>query len=270
MENVNRLDLKHNFLKEIIVRMDYVGIVQMELDGIISEIKNVLIAKGYKRFEREFATELDLQLEDPEDMEITSLPVKEVRKQSVNVFIDDNKKIQLKISPLCIFISTHCEHYIEFNEYANNLMEIVNLLKKEITFFNPVRFGIRKINKCIISDICLINDFFKEKYYSPNKRTKVYQVKDCYEDGKDNVNFIRTVIKGMNGENIAYQVVLDTDIYVYEQEEIEKLMNDSSEIQKMNEKLFEIYKSVLTEEFLVKLQQNIFDLQGIEGVENNG
>lgn len=40
-KDVNREHLKNNFLKNIIVRFDYTGIAEVELDTIIAEVKPI-------------------------------------------------------------------------------------------------------------------------------------------------------------------------------------------------------------------------------------
>lgn len=60
--NVKRENLKNNFLKNIIVRFDYTGVAEVELDNIISEVKPIFKGDGYNRLEEEYLTEMDFLL----------------------------------------------------------------------------------------------------------------------------------------------------------------------------------------------------------------
>ena len=48
-KDVNREHLKNNFLKNIIVRFDYTGIAEVELDTIIAEVKPIFKSAGYTK-----------------------------------------------------------------------------------------------------------------------------------------------------------------------------------------------------------------------------
>ena len=48
--NINRNDLKRNFLKEIIMRLDFQGVLQAEMEGILLEVKPYLKSKGFNRY----------------------------------------------------------------------------------------------------------------------------------------------------------------------------------------------------------------------------
>ena len=87
--DVRRENLKNNFLKNIIVRFDYTGIAEVELDSIIAKVKPIFKTDGYNKLKEEYLTEMDFQLQDPESIEMDGLPVKEIRKKRAYVFIND-------------------------------------------------------------------------------------------------------------------------------------------------------------------------------------
>lgn len=273
-DTLTRTDLKHNFLKTIIIRFDFSGISEPELESVISKIKPILFEKGYNRLSIELATEMDFQLDDPERVEMKGLPVQGVRRQKVYVFKNQNDGIQLKLSPVFAFILIEKTKYISFYDYSGTLLDVVNIIRNEIPFFNPTRFGLRKINQCIVNDASLINFYFEPAYFhlfrlDENDFSKIFEAKDCIVHQNKNINFTRTIVHGELDGNDAYQIVLDSDIYLLEPDEVVALLDEPSMLIPMNDLLFIVYKNVLTEDFIQKLQQKEFVEQGIKGVERN-
>lgn len=86
-DTVKRENLKNNFLKNIIVRFDYTGIAEVELDNIVAKVKSIFKKAHYNNLKEEYLTEMDLQLQDPEGIEMESLPVTGVRKKRAYVFL---------------------------------------------------------------------------------------------------------------------------------------------------------------------------------------
>lgn len=271
---ITRENLKNNFLKNVIIRFDYIGITEVELEAVLTKIKPILREHGYDRLRNEYTTELDFQLQDPEQIEITSIPVREVRQQKVYVFTNDNSGLEFRISPLFAFISVNNKKYIPFSEYSKTLIEVMNILKQDVCFFSGTRFGIRKINQCIMMDISRINDYFEPRYFQifnsgKDGISKIHEAKDCFSEEKHNVNLMRTIIAGEYDHQVAYQVILDTDIYVTDYDGINELIENSDIVNLMNEELFEFYKDALTEGFIVNLGKDVLEDCNIIGVEKN-
>lgn len=272
--DVRRENLKNNFLKNIIVRFDYTGIAEVELDSIIAKVKPIFKTDGYNKLKEEYLTEMDFQLQDPESIEMDGLPVKEIRKKRAYVFINDEKGIECKISTQFTFVSIQSQKYISFSEYSKTLMNVITTLKDEVEFLNCIRFGIRKVNQCIIKDIYSINKYFDTKFFQiygldSGNIPKLFENKDCFVTGKYNVNLTRMAIMGEYDDEVAYQIVLDSDIYITKSEDINELFNEDTEITTMNEKLFALYKEALTETFIEKLGKEDYSDSNIIGVEHN-
>lgn len=272
--NITREHFKNNFLKNVIIRFDYIGITETELDAVLTKIKPVLKEHGYDRLRNEYTTELDFQLQDPEALEVTSIPVREVRQQKVYVFTNDNRGMEFRISSLFAFISVNSQKYIPFSEYSETLIEVMNILKQDVSFFSGTRFGIRKINQCIMKDISHINDYFEPKYFQifdsgKGGLSKIHEAKDCFSELTHNVNLIRTIVAGEYDNDVAHQVILDTDIYVVGYDRINELISNYDIVNQMNEELFNFYKDALTDEFIVNLGKDVFEDCNIIGVEKN-
>jgi uncharacterized protein (TIGR04255 family) len=269
--DLERKDLKHNFLKTIIIRFDFTGVAKVELDELIKDIKSLLHAKGYDRLTAEMSTEMDFQLDDPERFEMEGIPV---RRQMVYVFKNQIEGISLKISSVFAFISIEETQYIDFFSYSSTLIEVMKLIKEKIPFFNPVRFGLRKINQCVLENIGLLNDYFEPLFYhlffiNEDSSEIIYQVKECIRHGDYNINLSRLVVQGEWDTNTVYQIVLDSDIYLSESDKVIELINNAKLLNPMNDLLFDIYKSVITESFIETLQQEQFIDTNIKGVEQN-
>ena len=272
-KEIKREHLKNNFLKNIIVRYDYTGIAEVELDRIIAKVKPIFREAGYKKLIEEYATELDFDLQDPENIQEV-LPIKDKRKQKVYVFINEEKAIKCKLSTRFALVTIQSGKYIAFSEYSETLIAVMKVIKDEVEFLDCARFGVRKVNQCIIKDIHKLNNYFKpdcfniyglEKGYS----TKLYESKDCFSEGNYNINFNRVVIQGEYLDEVAYQLILDSDIYITDENKISELFSNTAEIATMNERLFELYKESLTEGFIVELGKEEFSDNGIIGVEKN-
>lgn len=272
--DIKRKDLKNNFLKNIIVRFDYTGIAEVELDRIIAKVKSIFKADGYNKLKEEYLTEMDFQLQDPESIEMDALPIKEIRKKRAYVFVNDEKGIECKLSTQFAFVSIQSQKYISFVEYSGTLLRVINILREEVEFLNCVRFGIRKVNQCIMKDIYSLNKYFDTKFfkmYGLDKRhvPKLFESKDCFVDGKYNINLIRMVVMGEYDDEAACQVILDSELYITKMKDINELFNGNTEITAMNEKLFELYKEALTEAFIEELGKEDYSDSNIIGVERN-
>lgn len=57
--NVTRSDLKHNFIKRIIIRADFRGVDEEEITQSLAVIKEYLKGNQYIRYTKETANEID-------------------------------------------------------------------------------------------------------------------------------------------------------------------------------------------------------------------
>lgn len=271
---LKREDLKNNFLKNIVVRFDYIGISEMELEELVSFVKPIFAKAGYNILREEYLTAMDFQLQDPEYIETEGLPAKEIRKKKAYVYINEPKGIQCKLSTNFACVEIQNQKYVAFMEYSNTLIEVIRCFREKIEFLNCIRFGIRKVNQCIIRDISSLNQYFSKHIFQiygseSGRMPKLYESKDCFTEGNYNINLVRTVVSGEYKNQKAYQVVLDSDIYVMDSASIDELFEKQEKIVVMNERLFELYKESLTEQFLDGLGQEEYTDTNIIGVEKN-
>lgn len=270
---LQRNDLKHNFLKQIVIRFDFTGISESEIDGVIQEIKPLLRERGYRSMKIESIKEMDFQLDDPETIEAEGIPVREVRQQNVYVFFNEKPGVILKISTVFAFISIEKTKYINFFEYSPTLLEVMKKIQ-ECLFFAGTRFGLRKINKCILIDINTLNKYFEHDAFhlfsmNSESRSKLFNARDCILHKDYNINYTRNILAGELDREQVYQVVLDTDIYLLESEKVSELIKKPELLIPMNDLLFDMYKMTITDEFAGELQKENFCDENIIGVEKN-
>lgn len=263
----NRTDLKHNFLDNIIIRFDFNGIFENELEKCVSTLKKTLKKNKYNFAHEEYAKEVDFKINDP-DIELIS-PTN-IRQQKVYVFHNVEDGLTFKISRSFAIINSSNKKYMSFSDYAPPLIEIINILKT-ITYFNITRFGIRKINICILKDITKLYNYFKKEhfYLYDKEKTQIYEQRQTYIQNQYNINLIRNIVLGKYDENSAYQIAIDADIYTLSSEQIDELLNNHSKINEMNNILFEIYISMLTKKFIKQLTRDIFVDNNLIGVVKN-
>lgn len=273
-KSINRKDIRYNFLKNITIRFDFDGVDEAELGVVIQEISPVLKEKGYISRTMDICKEMDFKIDDPEKIETDGLAVRNIRQQQVYVFHNQDPQVKLRISSTFAIISINKTKYVNCLDYCDVLLDVMKSIKDKVTYFNCRRFGLRKINQCILMDIAKLNDFFEEQHYrvfhfGESSEPKVTQLKDNLSVEQYNVNFVRTLVRGEIDEKEAYQIVLDSDIYVLGNQMVSLLLTEPEMVSNMNEILFQLYKDVLTDEFLQQLIDGTFDAQVIKEVEKN-
>lgn len=273
-ENIKREDIHYNFLKNIIIRFDYDGMDEPELDVVLPEISSRLKEKGYVSRTKEICKGMEFNIDDPERIEVDGLAVRNVTQQRVFIFHNQNKQVELKISSTFAFISINKTKYVNCLEYCDVLLDVMRIIKRKVTYFNCRRFGLRKINQCFLTDITKLNDFFEREHFrvycfGEESKPKVTQLKDSFFVKDYNVNLARTIVCGEMDGKEAYQVVFDSDIYVLGDENVSLLLLNEKKVSDMNEVLFELYKDIITEPFLQQLVDGTFDAQVIKEVEKN-
>lgn len=275
---IGREALKYNFLKKIIIRFDYNGMDDTELDQVLSDVSLKLKEHGYTNRTTETATEMQIQFDDPESGNYSEVYGKKVREQKVFVFHNENPQVKLGISSSSACINIEETKYVDCLIYCDVLWKVMKIISEsgKVPFFEFKRFGLRKINQCFLRDIKCLNKYFEPAHFHVFKfqdessiKEKVMQIRESLEIADYNVNLNRMLIRGELGGEEAYQVNYDADIYLLD-ESIEELIQNKEKIAEMNNWLFALYKDAVTETFLNQLIEGTFDRDMIIGVEANG
>lgn len=156
-------------------------------------------------------------------------------------------------------------------EYFDEIYTIYKIISNDIKFFKFKRFGIRKFNQCLIVNFANLNNYFEKDYFSilnKDDSFKTCDLKEFYKEGNYNINLCRAVNTGDYQEykNI-HQIIIDSDIYIYPDDST--IPNFETNAMQMNDKLFELYKNLLCENFLNSLCEDTFDNTDIIGVDSN-
>lgn len=275
---IGREALKYNFLKKIIIRFDYDGMDDTELDKVLADVSLELKKHGYTNRTIETATEMQIQFDDPESGNYSEVYGKKVREQKVFVFHNENPQVKLGISSSSACINIEETKYVDCLIYCDVLWKVMKIISEsdKVPFFQFKRFGLRKINQCFLRNIECLNQYFEPAHFHIFKfqdeismKEKVMQIRESLEIADYNVNLNRMLIRGELGGQEAYQVNYDADIYLLD-EGIEELIQNEEKIAEMNNWLFALYKDAVTETFLNQLIEGTFDRDMIIGVEANG
>ena len=153
-------------------------------------------------------------------------------------------------------------------------MNIVKLYRANFTYFDEKRFGIRKINTCLVDDKELINDYFCRDYLHyydslDNIDSLISSSTDNFTVNSYNINFNRSIHKGTAADQTIYQVSIDIDAYSQNVHLINTLLYSEGALDCINNIIFDIFTSSLTPALLSELSSNEFALPGLIGVETN-
>lgn len=283
---IKRRDIKHNFLRRIILRLDYDGIV--DIKDTLKNIEDKLPSYGFVEMTAEFINEAEFELDDPNMIESQlSIPLKDLHKIETFKYRNENKNIILEINKLYTSLTINIDKYMEFERYCNIFAGVIDSIKKQNIYINPTRLGLRKINDCIIKDKSKFENYFNSEYFS-DITMKLSQ--DGFNSEKINTQFVDTImhdefmfnyariassgVLSVNGsEYDVYQVVIDIDGYTHDNIKLKSIINNGDELKsqliKVNGNLFDLYIRTLNCRFAEELTHTNFTRDDILGVSKN-
>lgn len=283
----NRENIKNNFLRRIILRVDYEGIV--DIKDILKNLESKLPSLGFTERNFGFINNAEFELNDPEMIESElKIPIKELSKIETYKYRNSDGNVELEVNELYSALNVDVNNYNDINKYCNIFSEVINVIKEKSVYLKINRIGLRKINDCIIRDKSRFNDYFdKEYFFDISNKLRLNSIKtekintqfvDTFSVEKYMFNYIRIVSGGVltiGSQNYdVYQAVIDIDGYSYDRELLNTLLGDTNEISniilELNENLFELYSNSLTQLFKEKLLENEFIDENILGVNKNG
>lgn len=271
---ISRECLHHNFLKSIILRLDFQGVLDLEMEKLLLEIKSYLKSKGFTRYEEKLANQIKIAVSDfGIETDLGSSNIR--RPQKVYSFSNETKGYGLDISSGFVCLNINSVKYIPFEEYSEYLTSIAAIYKKSIDFFTVKRFGIRKINECLFERKEDINEYFSGLYFSyfnyfEEVNTLLSNRHNSFSKGKYRINLDCNIQQGKSNSKTLYKVLFDIDAYLDNSVSIEETIYSAEELRIMNDLMFEIYIDALTQNFLDKLKsEGDFDVKGLIGVERN-
>lgn len=270
---IKRSSFKHNFLKQIILRLDFQGVLPDEIENILKNVKIYLKQKEFNRYEKKIKNATSITSMDAEN-----LILKDDIKNSDNIihsFVNLNKGCTIDLSMNCLCLVINTSKYIPFDEYATIFIDIANMYISTIDLFTVERFGLRKINFCFLSDVKHINKYFSSEYFDPfclsgHSNILVSEKKDTIAIDEYKVNLLRYIEKGLLSNRPIYKVTLDLDAYIDQSVLIEEPIFSKGNMYKLNDLIFEAYVGALTDKFKIMLSDDEATWSDeIEGVEAN-
>ena len=258
-EKIKRKELKSNFLRQMIIRVDYDYLFDEDIENIVKKRYKELIESGYKMNSKTLAEyNINVNINNLTEKENNSVSMKNNNKEEYSSFKKEN--IVIDITRNFATITAEYKKFESFEAIVSDFSKIIEEIRNVREGLEIKRIGIRKINSYLFKDINRINDYFEPTLFSFNeleKNEKSLMVKQTiesfkYKDYKINElgNISKGIITNPNGEKFdAYQVVLDID--VYNDKDIKEKIN----LEEMNNVVFEVYKSALNINFLENLKK---------------
>ncbi|WP_304645439.1 TIGR04255 family protein [uncultured Dubosiella sp.] len=265
---IERGDLKHSLVKQIIFRSDYEGVIDKDIEDVIAQIRKFIYDNGFTEFEESNEIETNIQFNpDMVNGEQQSIPVNRIiYRFTKNQF----EEIVLSKNYLVLTINI-VDSYESFDNYMELMVFIINALTKTTDYFKILRIGLRKVNICLINDLDNINKVFSTKAYSltdwlgsdnfeyigNNNVTNL--INDIY-----NINYVRNILRGAMVENdvemVAFQLIVDIDIFIENIVTLKQICQNKNNIHKslteMNDIIFELFTDSLQNNFLKQLTQD--------------
>lgn len=254
----------NDMLKRIIIRFDYTGVTS--IDKWVETFKEKETCKrNFTAYTKQQKNTAQVRVSSFNDIETNGfIPVTGYSKEILHVFdgklAEFSETINLQISSTSCSLDVHCNgDYKGAKPYLDLISAYMKDFLESDTYIKINRIGLRKIDAKIYSSKEEIVADFESNYFfgipirDMNIESKEY--KDNYVDVakklKTNMSRIYRQIKS-NSENM-HQVIFDADSYI--DLEIDNELDRKSEeiptmLNNLNENLFEIFRDVVTEQFL--------------------
>lgn len=262
---IERSQLKWNFLNEIIMRLDFQGVLQAEMEKVILKAKPFLKGKSFNRYRENINNQAVIE----------GTSVKEASSQIEYCFTAETTGYTLKLSNTSIILSVKTAGYSPFEDYSEIFSHIAAIYQEEIDFFTVKRFGLRKINYCFVKQMEDIEVYFDPRYYCCHEpitgyRTMAINRTSQLTDGERNLNLKFAVDQGEIDKEAYYRVTLDADIYSLDEQTITSIVTDKEQMMATNETLFKVYCGVIAEPLfnILSSDEDIIP-DGLVGIESN-
>ena len=282
MENL-RAGLKHNFLKQVIVRIDFNGIFDADVEECVRNIRKFLYDNQFTITNERIENQVDLQVRaELGIIDESSFVVSNNQKNKIYVFSTEEKEV-IEISKQFLTLTIDAGSlYKTFDYYIPIIGIVFQNLKKTSEYFKVLRLGLRKINICFFRTFEDISQYFDQAVF--NTKTMKSQFSDyeykasnyvsVYEVDGYKVNYVRNLQQGIMEENgqpgESYQVALDLDIYEDDIFKLHSKLDNEERQQKtlaeMNDYIFDFFRRSLKPDFIEELKMDIFADTKIEGV----
>ena len=238
---------------------------------------SVLNKSVFSDSDTEYSTKAQFEVSDPESIRsLKSIPLKEIEETKSYTFFDTERKVKLSVNKYFVLIEVLPEKYDNFEDYRNVFNDVVKVIKEKNTeYFKCTRIGFRKVNGIIIKNLEKINDYFEEGVISPCYRffEEASEIQSVYTNSflVDGVafNLKRMILGGVFQGKKAYQIILDIDGYMNESPELNRIIEENDLLrttESINDKIFDIFKTSLKQNFLKKIRDHITIRDVVNGI----
>lgn len=264
---------KQYLLKKILIRIDFLQVQDVDIDNIVQKVRDYFFESEFKLYQNVVplaSMQTDNIITGVNSIDINQ-PVSAVSiiNETVKEYQFQKNELVIKLSSRYLIIEENIgNNYKGSDTYEYIIEKLMDAVYKENSYVSLQRIGLRKFNSLVFKEIKNINKFFDSKIFNQSDTIEKYKSFGnilCDADSKLSIisekkgckaNIVTDIQTGEYSSEIsgetgqAIQAVLDIDIY---KDDFEKTENMSDYIVKkyklLNEELFEIYKSALTEEF---------------------
>ena len=263
-----RHSMKHNLLRNVLIRLDYTGITN--IDNWVEKFQPVM-KDWFSIYSRGVQNNMKANLTSIEDIaENLSIPIDEIRKETIHEFtgwLKDDNNVTMSISPYFMAINIRCNNYKLIDAFLDLTSLFLKNMYKNNPYFNIYRIGIRKVNGKAFDTMEEVLDIYrKELFFGAEVDEKEgipigreYTYRYVLQDFSLKVNYSRQYrlynsIQGLQ----KHQVLLDIDTYI-DKSCIDKnkynLIEDSDKILKIiNEHQFKIFMESVQESYIHNTQ----------------
>ena len=274
--NIQRGDLKHSFIKQIILTFEFNGLNKKEVLEAEEEVRNQLYDLGYTKYEN---LRYDEYEEENDELKLG------VGEKALCRYLMPNSRTEILFSEDFVTIVDSIDRYKKIEGYFDALILIIDALRGASRFFIPKKLGIRKKNVCYLKKIEDLKEYFNVKIFPEYEYKTLFGIdKFVCESKRDlwgkedlQIDYERWVVAGEivhEKENKdVFQVILDFDIYINDEEKIKEYIRSKEECKKflvrMNNVLYDLYVKSLNNDFLIDMTKDKFKENKIIGVTKN-
>lgn len=254
-EQISRDSIRDIWMKQVIIRLDYAGVA--DLNELI-KIFDLRINKFAKRQEM-YVNQLgfNIRAEDLKNISDTlSIPIEAIKKEKIWRYSELNVgqcSTTLDISQYFMCMTIDCQNnYDGITEYVKVFKEVMEMFTSNIKYFEPKRIGLRKARVQKLKTLDEVANIFEPYIYcmdiahinSALTHDKFYR--DIVKKVDDSLYInINRIIKSIDDET-AFNTTLDLDAYTTNLDKKEL----SNIIDVANAYEFEVYKSCMTLNYL--------------------
>lgn len=280
---VERGELKHNFLKRIYFRVDYVGLLDQDVELIVSNLRESIYKDGFNNLKDFYDNQVNVEFNvDISSNSVNTSHNSPERIHTYEFYNEKNESLLLSKNYFSLNVMVNEAKY-SFDKYINILVRLITNYDKISKYSKPIRIGLQKTNVCYLIDLMKIQDYFSNAAFNVSdllEQNDGYSCRNCnlsteLRNNSTNILYNRNIQEGqMNGSDgelfTSYQVILECIVYNENTNEIQKFSDEDGEcerfVRELNELEFGVYIKSLTDGFIKKLTETEFIDNNIEGV----